>query len=216
MGANTTDREAGCKSIDHRSGRAGEHEDVDAPARPVARRPGDASRVADDDAEMDRMGSERETGPYNAAAVRGPHGIWNEKVLPVTTWESAVHRIVLPESLQEALHLESPVIRWATTKREKVIGQHSQPIEVQRRQHLDRFLASWEWAGVQPGKTDTWRIFFRQGYRWSLVGIGRDRNGSLNLVTAYSPSDQAFLWNMIQRGTYVSRKEYERRLEEMK
>lgn len=172
--------------------------------------------MTDKNVGWDRFRFEREVSPHNADAVRGPNGIWNEESLPVTAWESPVHRIVLPANLQRVLRLESPVIRWATSKREKMIVQHPQPIEVQQRQHLDRLLARWEWAGLQPRKDDTWRVFVRQGERWSLVVIGRDRNGSLNLVTTYSPSDPASLWNMIQRGSYVSRDEHERRVSEMK
>lgn len=41
--------------------------------------------------------------PVNPAAVRGPSGIWNEESLPVTEWEAAEHRVVLPQSLQKAL-----------------------------------------------------------------------------------------------------------------
>lgn len=39
-----------------------------------------------------------------------------------------------------------------------------------------------------------------------MVVIGRDVEGSMNVITAYSPSDSNYLPNMIAKGDYLYRK----------
>lgn len=146
-----------------------------------------------------------EVSPFNPAARRIEGGIWNEDVLPVMDWEIAEMRVVMPADLQTVLGFETPVLRWRRSKFEHVIATHAQPTEQQVLNDLSGYLNRWERAGLAPAKTETWRVFFRKDVRWVLVVIGRDREGSLNAIAMYSPSDKNYLRNMIAKGNYSYR-----------
>jgi hypothetical protein len=143
-----------------------------------------------------------EVSPFNPDARRQPGGFWNEDTLPVTEWEIPEHRVVLPADLQAALGLGVSVLRWRRSKHEQVSVDHGQPIEQRVRRNLSAWLTRWERAGTEPGKLETWRVFFRENERWIVVVIGRDREESLNVVTVYSPSDKNYLPNMLAKGDY--------------
>lgn len=51
-----------------------------------------------------------EVSPYNSRARRAKGGIWNGDVLPIMEWEAAEHRMVVPEDLQRALGIDTPVL----------------------------------------------------------------------------------------------------------
>jgi hypothetical protein len=163
--------------------------------------------MEDDDHERSPGGFGRpgEISPYNPNAVRGPNGMWNEETLPVMEWEAAEHRVVVPLHLQVALGLEVAVLRWASVKYLKVVRDHHQRIEQEQRDQIERCLDSWEWAGPQPEKADVWRVFYQYAGRWGLMVVGRDRNGSVNVVTMLSPKNPHSLPNMIRRGNYTQR-----------
>ena len=146
-----------------------------------------------------------EVSPFNPGARREPGGVWNEHQLPVLEWEIAERRVVLPVDLQIVLQLETSVLRWRRSKYEKVAREHAQQVEQRVLLDLDHHLDRWERAGPEPGKSETWRVFFRVEGRWVLVVIGRDREGSTNVVTLYSPSDNRYLVNMIAKGGYQIR-----------
>jgi hypothetical protein len=146
-----------------------------------------------------------EVSPLNPAARREVGGVWNEDNLPILEWEIAEERVVLPEDLQILLGLETPVLRWRRSKYEQVMVDHDQPIEQRARRHLSAWLSRWERAGAEPGKSETWRVFLREAGRWVVVVIGRDREGSLNLITVHSPSDKKYVPNMLAKGEYAFR-----------
>lgn len=168
---------------------------------------GDEREQPDDEHERSPGGLGRpgEVSPYNPNAIRGPNGIWNEESLPVMEWEAADQRVVVPLNLQRVLGLETAVLRWASVKHSKVVRDHNQPTEHRQRQEIEQCLDEWEWAGLEPGKPNVWRVFYRHVGRWGLIVIGRDRNGSLNVVTTYSPKNPHSLPNVIKRGNYVKR-----------
>jgi hypothetical protein len=140
------------------------------------------------------------------AARRRPGGVRNEDVLPILEWGAVEHRIVLPEALQRTLMIPAPGVRWARAKRERVVAQHAQPVERRILEHPTSHLAAWRKAGLEPGKTDVWRVFFRVEGRWCVAVIGRDRNDSYNMVTMHRPSSRSYLRNMLAKGDYVSRR----------
>jgi hypothetical protein len=68
-------------------------------------------------------------------------------------------------------------------------------------------IAGWLLAGPEPGKADKWRVFFQIEQRWCVAVIGRDRNGSYNVITMHSPSDRNYLPNMMAKeSTRLGRK----------
>lgn len=148
---------------------------------------------------------EIEISPINSRAHRVPGGIWNEDELPVLEWEMPEHRVVLPEELRHLCGFDVPVLRWARSKYQRVLERHIQPVEQQVLRDLSEHLGGWIRAGLEPGKTDVWRVFFQVEDRWCVAVLGRDRNGSHNVVTMHSPSDRNYLPNMMAKGNYAAR-----------
>jgi hypothetical protein len=155
----------------------------------------------DDPSQLDEI----EISPINPRARRVPGGIWNEDELPVLPWEAPEHRVVIPEDLGRLLGVEVAVLRWARSKYQRVLERHSQPIEVRVLHMPSAHIAGWLLAGPGPGKADKWRVFFQIEQRWCVAVIGRDRNGSYNVITMHSPSDRNYLPNMMAKGKYSAR-----------
>lgn len=156
--------------------------------------------------DLDSCSSSRfEVSPYNPGARRRPGGIWNDDTLPVTAWEAAEHRVVLPEDLQIFLGVDTPVLRWAQNKRDLVLSAHSQANERRQAERVDFYLSTWDYAGADPRKPGSWHVFFVDEGRRTLVVFGRDANGSMNMVTLYSPKRPSALKNRINRGKYLKR-----------
>lgn len=121
-------------------------------------------------------------------------------------WEAALRRVVLPESLQNALGFAEPILRWSAIKHERVLREHAQLIEQRQLADLSFYLSTWMYAGRAKPNTETWHVFFQEQGRWTLAVIGRDSNRSLNFVTLLSPSSPNKLPNRIARGEYIQRK----------
>lgn len=115
--------------------------------------------------------------------------------------------MVLPTTLQVTLGLESPVLRWAREKVEDVERRHRHPAEILQRADITTWLDRWVHAGPQPGKADTWQVFFEDQGRWSLAVIGRDRGGSDNFVMSFRPTQGRLLENRIRQGSYSRRQD---------
>lgn len=147
-----------------------------------------------------------ETSPYNRRVHRVAEGVWNDDELPVLEWEAAEHRVVLPEDLQRVLGIDVPVLRWARAKRGRVVQTHDQPNERRRAERLSFCLSTWIHAGRDRSKPATWHVFFEEAGRGTPVILGRDANGSVNVITLYSPSRPNTLRNRIDRGEYERRK----------
>ncbi len=147
-----------------------------------------------------------EVSEYNRSATRRHGGVWNEAEIPITEWEDAMHRVVLPESLQIALGFDEPVLRWSGGKRERILREHAQLIEQRQLSDLSYYLSTWIFAGRAKPTLETWHVFFQEQGRWTLAVIGRGNNVSLNFVTLFSPSSPNKLPNRIARGEYIRRK----------
>ena len=160
--------------------------------------------VCDDESlQVDKI----EISSINPNAHRVPGGAWNEEELPILSWEAPEHRIVLPSDLQRLCDFDGPVLRWAKSKYQRVVEQHSQPIELLVFRDPSSHISGWLRAGPEPGRAERWRVFFQVEHRWFVAVIGRDRNGSQNIVTIHSPSDRNYLPNMMAKGTYRVRGE---------
>jgi len=146
-----------------------------------------------------------EVSPYNSQARRRSGGIWNEDTLPVMEWEDAQHRVVLPEDLQIALGIDTPVLRWARNKHTLVLSTHGQANERRQAERIEFYLSSWDYAGPDPNRPASWHVFFEDEGRRTLVVFGRDANGSMNMVTLYSPKRPGALKNRMSRGNYMKR-----------
>jgi|GEM_PF-1526627 len=136
-----------------------------------------------------------EASPANPHALRGPNGVWNEELLAILEWEDALHRIVLPSDLQQQMRVSETVLRWARAKREDVLHVHERDREIifQINDHLPR----WSYLGREWEGRDVWRVLFEVNDRWYAMTIGRDENGSLNLVTVFGSRRRGFVSNRL-------------------
>lgn len=143
------------------------------------RRPG--SPEPDDD---------HETHPLNSKVRKGQDGIWGSDDLPVMEWEAAGARVVLTSDLQEALDLNSPILRWSKEKRESVLREHaSDPRDVQTLRDVSGLLRLPIKAGRDPrAGREEWLVYSQVDERMYRVVIGRDGSGSVNIVTLYGSS----------------------------
>lgn len=129
-----------------------------------------------------------EISPYNPRAHRLPGGIWNEDELPVLEWEAAEHRVVLPEDLQRVLKIETPVLRWARSKRDRVFREHGYLADLLNDPASG--LARWEYAGLDSRLTSKediapFLVFAQRGDMWIKMVFGMSRTGSMNFVSLY-------------------------------
>ena len=154
-----------------------------------------------------RAGGAGQRHALNVAVELGDDGYWGTEQVPILEWESPEHRVVLPATLQAVLGLPSPVLRWAREKVQQVQVRHAHPTEVIQRRAISERLDAWEYAGPQPGKGNTWHVFFVEDGRWTLAVIGRDQTSSYNFVTMYRPTKGNLLANKVGSGKYVSRQE---------
>lgn len=129
-------------------------------------------------------------------AVRGQGGIWNEASLPVTNWETAEYRVVLPEALQRAMGVPEPVTHWAEAKRAAVLAVHRRdaPVVAALADHLN----AWKYVGKENGRDATWCVLFEVDGRWHSATISRDAGGSLNIVTAFGSNKRRFVENRLK------------------
>ena len=77
------------------------------------------------------------------------------------------------------------------------------PGDQQQLDNLSTHLKNWEKAGKQPGKDNTWNVFFREEGRWFMAVIGCDKNGNYNLVTLYSARESYFVKRWVTR-TFIT------------
>ena len=122
--------------------------------------------------------------------------IWNKQELPVMDWEDAEHRVVLPATLQSALGVNEPVLRWSRLKREQVLRAHSidAPVIVNINMHLE----DWRYCGREEKNTNLWRVLFSLNRRWYSVTVGRDATQSLNVITVFGSARSSFLRNRLR------------------
>lgn len=137
-----------------------------------------------------------EVNPFNQGAIRGAGGIWNEATLPILEWEDPFYRVVVPAYLQKVMGVSETVLRWARTKREVVLRTHPRDSEIIN--NLNVFLPQWTYAGKEQGSSDVWRVLFEAKARWYATTIGRDENGSLNLVTIFGSQRRGFARNRLE------------------
>lgn len=143
------------------------------------------------------FGPTGEVSPYNSMAVRGRDEIWNEASLPVTSWETAAYRVVLPEALQRAMGVPEPVARWAEAKRAAVLAVHRRDESVVAA--LAHHLNAWRYVGQENGRDATWCVVFQVDGRWHSATISRDAGGSLNIVTVFGSNKRRFVENRLKR-----------------
>lgn len=111
------------------------------------------------------MSSSVAVSPNNPHARRVVGGIWNEDVLPIAEWEAAEQRVVLPEDLQRALGLDTPVLRWDREKYETVAQGHNRDLPVIR--DVSQYLNRWAYYGEEINCPGNYRISFQdESGRW--------------------------------------------------
>jgi hypothetical protein len=128
-------------------------------------------------------GQPGEVHPHNPGAIRGPDGIWCEDTIPVTSWEAAGHRVVLPLSVQRATGIPVPVLRWSAIKRLRVIS--TRPVLLDRIERLDELLVEWIVVGLEPKAGGAWNLVFEDSGHLNTVIFGPDMNESWNVITIY-------------------------------
>ncbi|MCC6705479.1 MAG: hypothetical protein IT334_11420 [Thermomicrobiales bacterium] len=106
-------------------------------------------------------------------------------MLPITEWEDAYQRLVLPERVQISLALDQAVIRWARVKRAQVLNEHPSDVaDIERIEELMKRLLA---AGRDPRKNRSeFLLFCGDDRKMFRVVIGLDKAGSLNIVTVFA------------------------------
>lgn len=141
------------------------------------------------------MSSPMEVSPYNSRARRIRGGIWNEDLLPIVEWESAEHRVVLPQDLQDALGIDTPVLRWDRAKHETVAHVHNRDLPVIR--DVSYYLNMWAYYGEERNRPRTYRILFQdEAERWYAASVG-PRQGDYTFITVFGGSKPNFLQNRL-------------------
>lgn len=137
--------------------------------------------------------------------MRGPSGIWNEETLAITDWEAPSRRVVIPESLQLAMSLGTPVLRWDAKKATKL--WRDRPRDAHVRDDLTRYLAGWEYCGEEKRAGNIRVLFQDEDGRWYAFSMGVLQR-SFNAITVVGGSDAGFLNNRLRgKSTVRSRNE---------
>jgi hypothetical protein len=149
--------------------------------------------------------------PSNPAAVQGVGGVWGEAILPVTEWEIAHRRVVVPADLQLLIGLPVPVLRVSRNVHAKQLTKHADTLAYYER--LSEILGEWsfyrqkidrdgepvpEWEVIQivsEGK-DEWPL---------LTALGIDASGSWNLITNHRKNGR-FYRRLLEGQTSFQRK----------
>jgi len=140
---------------------------------------------------------EGEISPSNRLAIRGPNGVWNEHVLPVTAWEAAEQRLFVPEVLLTSLTLPvAAVLRWDAEKFRDALLKH--PRDERMIRSLTEYLAGWRDHGEEVGdRTGSQRILFQDEHgRWCAASIG-PLLGSDNMITVFGSSKPNVVTNRL-------------------
>lgn len=141
------------------------------------------------------MSSPLEVSPYNSNAPKVKGGVWNEDVLPVVEWEAADQRVVLTEDLQDALGIDTPVLRWDRDKYEAVAQDHNRDLPVLR--DVAHYLSSWAYSGEEANRPGNYRILFQdETGRWCAASLG-PRHGGYAFITVFGGSKPKFLENRL-------------------
>lgn len=133
--------------------------------------------------------------PSNPRAVR-QDGVWCKAEYPVTDWEDAAYRVVLPASLQSALGVEEPVLRWSRDKRRAVLRDHA--VDVPVIWNVEMHLEDWRYCGQERKNHNAWRVLFLVKTRWYSLTLGRDETQSLNIITVFGSASTSFLRNRLR------------------
>lgn len=144
---------------------------------------------------------DRTIHPLNRRAWRRSGEVWNADELPVTMWEAAEHRVVLPAHLQDALQLDEPVLRWPAAKQSRLELERGRDNAILS--SLSTWLDLWHFAGREVGEPHQWRVLFFSHDRWFAVTIGYDQRRNLNVITVVGGKAASFLRNRLRGMTDV-------------
>jgi hypothetical protein len=105
---------------------------------------------------------------------------------------------MLPPDLQQVLGLPVRAIRVPNEIDAKIRGKHAQNLG--QYEDLNRWLADSQYAGQDPNDAMKWEVYIPlSSLHWLAVVIGRDKNGSHNLVSVYMTRSRN-VRNRIKRG----------------
>lgn len=136
---------------------------------------------------------------FNPDAVRGVDGIWNQDTLPITDWEAADQRVVLPVQLQRSVgDAFPPVLRWSQIKYQNAVTKHHRVLSGIR--DISRHLVHCRYHGQETGSHmgNQRALFPDHTGRWYALTIGPDRNHSYNVVTLIGGSDKHVVLNRLR------------------
>lgn len=109
--------------------------------------------------------------------------------VPVMEWELVDQRKELPIDLQQALGIPVRTIRVPKDIDTKIRTKHAECMALY--EALNELLPGWSHAGTDPTNADTWQIYIPgTGQHWLAVVIGRDQNGSHNLISLFTIRDR--------------------------
>lgn len=124
------------------------------------------------------------------------NGIWCKAEYPVTAWEDPACRVVLPASLQAALVVDEPILRWSRDKRRKVLRDHA--VDASVILNVAMHLEHWRYCGQERKNHHVWRVLFVVDSRWYALTLGRDDTYNLDIITVFRSASASFLRNRLR------------------
>lgn len=108
----------------------------------------------------------------------------DEDDLPEVEWEIVSQRKRIPEDLRGYIDLPVAILRVSRSVDRKIRDSH-QP-DIAYYEQLDNLLPNWAYAIPDPKSQSTWQVYVPLSQsHWLAVIIGRDRNGSVNLISMF-------------------------------
>lgn len=116
--------------------------------------------------------------------------------LPVLEWEERASRVTIPDDLRSAAGLEVGVYRWSEEKIHTIRAKRPELTGVL--ENLSMELRSWRYVGTESRTGNTRILFTGSDGRYYALTLGRDRNGSWNIITIVGSSNLRFVVNRLR------------------
>lgn len=108
---------------------------------------------------------------------------------PFTDWEVPEGRRRMPPDLQRIVGASSPVLRTGPNVHEK-LATRDDGARWPYFERLDELLVDWRYIEPFDADASRWVIYGALDQRWVRVIVGRDSQGSFNLVSVFPLRDR--------------------------
>lgn len=112
------------------------------------------------------------------------------QALPVLDWEVADQRKRIPDDLRLIIGAPTPILRVPKGVYRKIVQKHGPDLAYFER--LNEILAGWDYIDHSESEPYKWEVYAPVGEYHVFVTIGRDQEGSYNLVTMFRMREQSF------------------------